>query len=79
MGDTVTEKPKEGSVVRDKRGNYWRVNRTRCINLMPEEERLSVYAWVSWPVLLDTYGPVTLIRNGKAEWVDHFPRRLHVW
>ena len=76
----VTEKPKEGSIVRDGRRHYWRVNRTRCINLTPDEEmRPDEYGWAHWHVFMNLYGAAELIRDGKENWVGYFPPHLRVW
>lgn len=75
--------PREGSLIRDRHRHWWRVNRTRVINLTPHDQtRPNEYGWAHWGALnsLD-YGPFQLMRDGKRDWVSDYrpPAGVSYW
>lgn len=62
----IAEPKKQGSQVRDRDGDLWLRGRTRwsCLARV-DGVRVTRAGRLPWYALLDQYGPVTVVREGK--------------
>lgn len=63
--------PREGTILKDRHQHFWRVNRTRIVNLTPREKMLDgEYGFVQWYAMqLLNLGPLVVVRDGKKNWL----------